>query len=361
MALQVVIIADDLTGALDAAAPFAGRRLRTVAVTRPDGLDAALASDAAVIAVSTGSREIDPDEAAQRCNGVARRLAGASPALVLKKIDSRLKGHLEHEIGAVMTALGQDALVVAPAIPDQGRIVRDGAVRGFGAETPLSVRERLGVLGPRAHVPDTCDMTAMRSLVSGIARRQPPPLLAGARGLAEALAAELTGLASTRAGVPVDTALVAIGSTDPITRGQLDRLLAHAPDIRLVHAPNGVASEDEGDDAAPVTVMATAPGDERLPPAVVAERFASSLARHVGHRRPRLVVCSGGETASALAYRLGITWMEVRGEVLPGLPVCDAAADGHSFVLVTKSGGLGTPDTFCRLLGREMPPVEGRS
>ena len=49
----LAIIADDLTGALDSAAPFAGRGLRAVVALGPDGLEAALASGAAVVAVNT--------------------------------------------------------------------------------------------------------------------------------------------------------------------------------------------------------------------------------------------------------------------------------------------------------------------
>ncbi|WGF86764.1 four-carbon acid sugar kinase family protein [Marinivivus vitaminiproducens] len=352
MTLRVAIIADDLTGALDAAAPFAGRGMATVAATGADGLDAALARRPDVLTVSTASREAAPEEAGRRCAAVAERVARAGPAILFKKIDSRLKGHLEAEIGAVMTAFGQDRLLVAPGIPDLGRIVADGAVQGFGAAVPIPVAERLGDLARRAAVPDTPDVAAMRALAAKVVLMDRRPLLVGARGLADALAVELTGRARTDAAfAPAFPALVAVGSTDPITRAQLDRLTDAAPDCALVAAPNGRAGSDVPDGQGRLTVMATAPGALAEEPAVVAARFAALLAAHVHRHRPRLIVCSGGETAAALAVRLGLAWLDVQGEAMPGLPLCAAEIDGKAATLVTKSGGFGDPDTLCRLLG----------
>ena len=56
----LAIIADDLTGALDTAAPFAASPRGVAVASRPGALAAALAADADVVAVSTRSREIAP-------------------------------------------------------------------------------------------------------------------------------------------------------------------------------------------------------------------------------------------------------------------------------------------------------------
>ena len=69
---RLAVLADDLTGALDAAAPFAARGITTVVALGLDGLDAALASGADVVGVSTDSREIVPD-AARAAVASARR------------------------------------------------------------------------------------------------------------------------------------------------------------------------------------------------------------------------------------------------------------------------------------------------
>ena len=59
---------------------------------------------------------------------------------MFKKIDSRLKGNI---ISRTRRTPFRSALV-APAIPDFGRIVNAGHVQGFGVDIPISSREKLG-------------------------------------------------------------------------------------------------------------------------------------------------------------------------------------------------------------------------
>src|SRR3546814_1188368 len=78
-------------------------------------------------------------------------LAAWPPGTVLfKKIDSRLKGHIEAELDVTPF---RRALVV-PAIAEFGRLVEAGHVTGFGVETPLFIAERLGRHADSAIIPD---------------------------------------------------------------------------------------------------------------------------------------------------------------------------------------------------------------
>ena len=78
----LVVIADDLTGALDATAPFRGSGLTVAVATGPDAFGEALARGASVTAVSTRSREVPAWVAAARMrdalapNGVWLSLSG---------------------------------------------------------------------------------------------------------------------------------------------------------------------------------------------------------------------------------------------------------------------------------------------
>lgn len=136
--MRLCIIADDLTGALDAAAPFAGRGLCVRVALDPGATAMVVAQNPDVMAVSTRSR--DGDEDAARA-AMAQVLAALPPGpQLMKKVDSRLKGH----VAAELAVLAPPAMLVAPAIPDFGRITRDGQVRGFGVATPIDIRDRLG-------------------------------------------------------------------------------------------------------------------------------------------------------------------------------------------------------------------------
>lgn len=344
--MQVALIADDLTGALDAAAPLALAGLRTVVATGLAGLPLALASGAEVIAVSTASREGTEAEAARRAGAAARALEAAPWRM--KKIDSRLKGWVRAETRAVLDATGQVRVLMAPAIPALGRTVLGGAVTGHGLDHPLPLAPHLPS-GPGLCIlcPDTATGADMDRALSA---EGPDCLLVGARGLAEALARRLgrPGMRPvTRLPGPV---LTLIGSRDPITLAQLARLRAARPDVRHVTAPNGQADlAGLGGDA----VLQAVPAHEVLPGAAVAARLAEA-ARDLAPQAGTLVL-TGGETAQAVLDALGITALDLLGEVEPAMPVSRPLGPGPWPLIVTKSGGLGSGDALLHPY-RDRPP-----
>ena len=239
---RTVLIADDLTGALDCAAAFAGRGVSSFVSV---GRDVARAPRVELVSVNLDTRRLPAREAAAV---VARTVAGARSADRLRyvKIDSTLRGHPGAEIGAAAAAAGAALVVVTPAFPATGRTVEDGRLSVHGvplAETevgrdPLSpvatslvsevlrrdcrlplracplrdIRSgRLGetltaAMGPAgAQGPSllVCDATAdadLDLLVAGALRCERPAapiLFAGSAGLASALAR-----ATSRGGAP---------------------------------------------------------------------------------------------------------------------------------------------------------------
>jgi len=331
---DVAIIADDLTGALDAAAPFAMRGIPTAAVLGPDGLDEALASGARVISISTDSREIEPEEA-------KARVAAAFTALpqcvrLFKKIDSRLKGN----IAAELAALPHRRSLVAPAIPSFGRLVRNGHVTGFGVAAPIPIREALGPFAPFATIPDTDSQADIVAALDGS-----HDLYVGARGLAEALAGEMAGEALPPPAYPRRPAVVVIGSTDPITLAQAEALRAAVPGLACLRAPNGRIDPSCGPATAEFTLLQATQGDRATSARDVEQALADSL-KKLEPSPGTLLVLSGGATAQAILGSLGVRMLQVLGEALPGLPVSRAG----SLTVVSKSGGFGAPDTLVRLL-----------
>jgi uncharacterized protein YgbK (DUF1537 family) len=136
---RIAIIADDLTGALDTASPFACAGLSVWAALQIDALDGALAAKPDVIAVSTNSRELNAAAAARLARDAAQRISAWRPNLILKKIDSRLKGNIAVETAAVAEVFGFSRIVAAPAVPEQSRLVRAGKVEGMGIGPALDI------------------------------------------------------------------------------------------------------------------------------------------------------------------------------------------------------------------------------
>ncbi len=114
---RVLIVADDLTGSLDAAGPFAQQGLATMVVAQPLDSDANAVSDARVVSINTDSRHLGADAAADRVERCVRHFARQRFDIVFKKIDSTLRGNVVAEVGAAMTASGRGEAVVTPAMP----------------------------------------------------------------------------------------------------------------------------------------------------------------------------------------------------------------------------------------------------
>ncbi|WP_123535698.1 four-carbon acid sugar kinase family protein [Halosimplex salinum] len=124
-----LVVADDLTGAMDTGHGFAAGG-RTVRVRRSADGDAV---EVDVLVVDTDSRDADPETAAA---AVTRAVETAPAELVYKKVDSTLRGNVVAEVDAAVAASGADLAVVAPAFPSTGRTTEDG--RHLVDGTPLA-------------------------------------------------------------------------------------------------------------------------------------------------------------------------------------------------------------------------------
>jgi len=331
MPLSLAIIGDDLTGALDASAPFASRGLAVAVALGPAHVAEALATGPDVIAVTTESRDMPPEGARDAVLQVIRAL----PAVrILKKVDSRLKGNIKAEL----SALEFGSALAAPAIPEFGRIVQDGAVMGFGVDVPIMVRERLGVSAANVAIPDVSTVSEMRAALDAAGEA----LLIGARGLADVLADRM---ASSKPRLierlPGPHALFVLGSRDPITLVQAD-LLRKMPGTSYLGAESGVVREALPD--APRLLLQAVPGVDTFGPDEVSASLAQAVAPLL---RPGFgtALLSGGATASACLRAVGAGVLRVRGECLPGLVV----AEWEGVTVITKSGGFGDPRCLTRI------------
>ena len=125
---QLVIVADDLTGAADTGACFAAAGLARSSACRTRRCRRRV--DADVIVVSTESRDLDGTAAAEAVRSALIAIGAgqgdAGPRWIYKKIDSALRGHPRDELLAAMEAIGTTRALVAPAFPAEGRTTVGG-------------------------------------------------------------------------------------------------------------------------------------------------------------------------------------------------------------------------------------------
>lgn len=180
-----IVIADDLTGALDTAVQFVSVGVAArVFRYQPELLDTMLApgvgdcGGGAVTVFDIASRHLPADQAAQRVKQVvigARRAAtrdrvtrdregGGDRPRFYKKTDSALRGNVGSELNALLSASGADLICFVPAHPQLGRTTVNGvqmingrplAESEFGRDTrePVAASAVAGILAQQTPVP----------------------------------------------------------------------------------------------------------------------------------------------------------------------------------------------------------------
>lgn len=375
MALRVAIVADDLTGALDAAAPFAARGLHTLVAATPDALKPALAETPEVLAVNTVSRHAAPKAAAARVRDALQLLLSHTPEILFKKMDSTLRGPVGDEVAAAASASGRRALI-CPAVPAQGRCVRHGrllvngrplrettAGRDARSAVPEDDIARLleatmgATTGVDAHGPwprtdhlvaDADTAEALSSLARHMLSEARCWLPVGASGLAEALAETAFGTPQfTLAPNPEPPAVFVVGSRTETTRAQV-RALQRQSAVMHLRAPGGRL--ECGVPPGPAPTLLTVPdGEEAGDAESVATCLAESAARLIRQKAPGLLVVTGGDTALALLSVLSAPVVTVLGEFEAGVVRSCIPVNGRTVSLVTKAGGFGGSELFVRL------------
>jgi len=334
---DVLIIADDLTGALDSSVAFAGPGRSVLVARKPDAIPQILSQSPDVLAVNTASRECDAEEAAQRVAAALARLPLADIPMIMKKVDSRLKGNIAAEMAVLQAALGARRIIAAPAIPAMGRRVTGGVLSGDGIAARIDVASRIGV---SAAIPDTANERDMDELVADAGS---DVLWVGARGLAFGLA-RAAGRPEPQPFRLTPPLVIINGSRDPITVAQIERLRALTP---VVDAPDGAVPAMAG--AELPRVVSICDGGGGLSGDAAGVRFCDGANRLLSALMPRSLLVAGGESCNGLLDRLGIRGLQVAAELRPGLPVSHAAAPWGNLQLVTKSGGFGTPSLLAEI------------
>lgn len=118
-------VADDLTGALDAAV-----LLHANGVTAPVivGLEAfgRMRSKPSAVVLDVDSRGDHPDVAYGKVRAATRMLMDAGYQHIYKKMSSTFQGHIGREVDAVMDEAGAHFAIVVPAFPGNGRTTKLG-------------------------------------------------------------------------------------------------------------------------------------------------------------------------------------------------------------------------------------------
>lgn len=393
-----LIIADDFTGANDTGLQLVRRGVPTrVQIGHLRELPARYS-----LVLDTESRNLCPQEARETVRAALSDVDPSSFSIIMKKIDSTLRGNIVDEVGEVAKHMHVDIIVVATAFPDMGRICMDSVVyvhekrlketeHGRDPHKPVTEDNLCTLFGSFHRVVhlglDTirsrswpmlrdgvvvCDSTSNEDLnliAAWALSLNKRVLFVGSAGLAEALVNQqhptkpVLGLVASLSEVSRKQVLyarkkgictVSVSVCDLLEKKGLH---SYAERIRLLLSQNKdvllVASsvlEHAEYEASLETGMRLGLTESQIG---IAVRLAlSSIAKEVmeTHQIGGLFL-TGGDTAFGILELLQISEVEIREEVLLGLPLLEVVGTKYdSLRLVTKAGAFGGEDAIAYAL-----------
>jgi D-threonate/D-erythronate kinase len=397
----LAVIADDLTGAADAAIQFRRIGAPVLLVSHRHLASLGLEYPGATLAVSTDSRHLSPAAAAARVRRVGLSLQELGPRQVYKKIDSCLRGNIGAEVDELLDLLGCASAFIAPAFPAQGRATLHDIhfIRGVPlaasdlARDPVSpIRDsRLSELiarqsrhpvgridltefdggpgrlqqatehllrqGRRVIVFDTTSQQHLDSIACLARDHFPRTLLAGSAGLALALAQCLPTRQESRPWrgyLTGQRVLFVCGSGSEVLREQVEALVKEAGVPRQVLDPD--LWVDGRNELAGAVILQLAPvaaeGSKvsRVSPDQALGVLTAVSAEAIRRHRPEALFLCGGDTAAGVLDAVGAAGVWLQAEILPGLVQgIIKGGDCDGLTVVTKPGAFGDRDTLWRL------------
>jgi len=402
---QILIIADDLSGAADCAMACAFTGLKTVvSLGNAEG-----ETDAEVLSVDANTRCLEPAAAAIRISELMRQYSSGSPEIIFKKIDSTLRGNVAEELAALLKAQrelkpqnGGAVAVLAPAFPANARTTLKGRQllngrpleeteiwRREGKQGSSHIPEILAEAGLRSAlldletirsgssdlrkavaefakntdvlVFDAASESDLASIADAASSLGPQTVWAGSAGLAYCLpkALKLEPTTSAISGEPLVSGptLFVIGSPSNNSREQAKALVlsssviaipphalmtgANDPEWAMHEAAIGKAFGSGRD------VVVTLSAEENFD-VTKSTQIAAALARMTMPYASKVgaLVVTGGETARAVLECWGVASLRLVKEVEAGVPFSVSETWSRRIPVITKAGDFGNPRTL---------------
>jgi len=409
--VSLLVIADDFTGALDTGVKFASGGARVRVVTDYEYAFDQVSNQVQVLVMDAETRHLSSEGAYERVFHIVKQARTAGIPFIYKKTDSALRGNIGSELSAVLAATEGQVLHFLPAFPKMGRTTVSGvhyidgvpvhdSVFGKDPFEPVKCSDIQEVIArqsdtrtcvisdgqvlknpkePTIAVYDARTDEELQTIAAALKQSGGLEILAGCAGMAETLP-QLLGLEGAKLPIPEfePGLLVACGSVNPITKGQLDYAAQHGFErIRLTPEQKlepGYFETEGGKvlvEALVSRVRNTAfvildtndapAGPDTL---VYAESHGIALddlrvriTAALGYLVKRLVeagvrhtmLITGGDSLLGFMNQIQVYEIMPVCEMMPGTVLSRFEIGGRTYEILSKSGGFGGEDLMVKL------------
>lgn len=398
--IKVLVLADDVTGALDAGVKFSDAGLKTKVSLLPKIEETDTGASVLVLCVPT--RHETPETAYRQVRALSARAAEKHIGCIFKKTDSALRGNVGAELAAVLDGSGEHELFFIPALPAMNRVTINGihyingvpvheSVFGDDPFEPVTesyipallekqMNEPVEVItgatppapvnsGKRIAVLDCETQSGMEKLTRTLYESGRLHAVAGCSGLAEALAAALCGSVSeTEAEPETERLTVVCGSMNPISLEQVayaektGYAAVSVPVERLLEtgleSAEGKAfldalwAEYSKNEHLLIETGAANAARGELPEEIgksVASLLGAILKDLLDRGAVSRLMIIGGDTLLGFMDAIGCRELSPQREILQGVVESEYIYRGVRHSVLSKSGGFGQTDLLLRL------------
>jgi len=397
---RLLILADDLTGALDSGVQISLKGARVVILTN-QRVEFPEDTSIDAIVIDTETRHVSPETAAETVTRLVHEAKKRGINRIYKKTDSGLRGNVGSELAAVLSASGKDHLNFIPAYPAADRktiggiqyvngkpvaesifandpinpitVSRVDEIIHLSSDVPVTVsfgkgQKKEGILVYDAETGDD-----LKRISEELSSQNDLDVTGGCAGFLEVYPMEIKNdhEASKQSFSSLGKKLIVLsGSVNQITHDQLKHAEEHG--AFRVHVPmNRILKnlwsdsekekftdylETEAADSQVIIVDTLGEYDEALvtTPDEIAHVIASNmgqLARKLQETFPdRALMIIGGDTLQGFIRNKGVQLLCPIKEIDPGLVLSFYKTEHGRNYLITKSGAFGTEDQLTRVV-----------
>ena len=419
--IELLVIADDFTGALDTGVQFAEKGMKTKVLSCfPADGQALDRLQAQVLVMDAQTRHLEGNEAYWKVWELVRQAKEAGIPYIYKKTDSGLRGNIGKELEAALMASGEQYLTFIPALPSMDRITVGGIhyVEGipihetaFGRDPfePV-VSAKVADLFPHAAVKtvlygekdhyergrdkeigifDAASEEQIRRITKDLMKQNRLGVMAGCAGFASVLADFLKPeKEGEEPPIIPDKLFILCGSINEITRRQIEygekrgmKRVAMTPAQQFtpgyLHSEEGkgwLGRLKEDCEAGITCMVETGISDMekvaryRQENHIPLDEARVTISKTLGEVLKQLMemglkatfMIIGGDTLAAFIKASGCSEISIYRELEPGTVLSSVRVKGKEQWIISKSGGFGNQELLMSvewLVKKEFPQL----